>query len=94
MKKSESKVRPVTYYAGTVAAIKVLFYDFLKLRVASRWVVNATIQPEVPVVENSGWELGPVWTGTESPAPTGVRTLNLAARGEALYLLSNPGRAR
>jgi hypothetical protein len=42
------------------------------------WVVNATPRPFypreylVPIVQQAGWAQGPVWTGAENLAPTGV----------------------
>ena len=28
----------------------------------------------VPIVQEAGWALGPVWTGAENLAPTGIRS--------------------
>jgi len=28
----------------------------------------------VPIVQEAGWKLGPVWTGAENLAPTGIRS--------------------
>ena len=43
------------------------------------WVLNATPwslysreRDSVPVVVEAGWALGPVWTGAENLAPTGI----------------------
>ena len=35
----------------------------------------------VPVVQEAGWALGPVWTGAENLAPTGIRYTNCATPG-------------
>ena len=48
------------------------------------WVVNATLQPlycrerdSVHIVQEAGWAPGPVWTGAEYLAPTGIRSLSV-----------------
>ena len=57
------------------------------------WVVNATPRPlyprerdPVPIVQGTGWALGPVWTGAENLAPTGIRSPDLPARSECRQL--------
>jgi hypothetical protein len=45
----------------------------------------------VPVVQEAGWALGPVWTGAENLAPTGIRSPDSPARSESLYRLSYRG---
>ena len=45
----------------------------------------------VPTVQQAGWAPGPVWTGEENLARTGIRSPDRSARGESLYRLSNPG---
>jgi hypothetical protein len=37
----------------------------------------------VPIVQEAGWAPGPVWTGTENLAPTGIRSPDLRARSES-----------
>ena len=37
------------------------------------------------------WASGPVWTGAENLAPTGIRSPDRAARSESLYRLSYRG---
>jgi hypothetical protein len=39
----------------------------------------------VPIVQEAGWALGPVWIGAENLAPTGIRSPDLPARSESLY---------
>ena len=34
----------------------------------------------VPIVQEAGWTPGPVWTGTENFAPTGIRSLTVQAK--------------
>ena len=43
------------------------------------WMVSATPRPlyprerdPVPIVQEAGWAPGPVWTGAENLAPTGI----------------------
>ena len=44
----------------------------------------------VPIVQEAGWVPGPVWTGAENLAPTGIRSLDLPAHSESLYRLRYP----
>ena len=44
----------------------------------------------VPIVQEAGWAPGPVWTGAENRAPTGIRFPDLPARSQLLYRLSYP----
>ena len=59
------------------------------------WVVNATPRPlyprERPIVQEAGWAPGPVCTGVENLAPTGIRSPDLPPRSESLYRLSYSG---
>jgi hypothetical protein len=57
-------------------------------------MANATPQPlyprerdPVPIVQEAGWALGPVWTGTNNHASTGIRSPARPARNEMLYRL-------
>jgi hypothetical protein len=46
----------------------------------------------VPIVQEvGGGGPGPVWTGAENFAPTGIRSPDRPARSESLYRLSYPG---
>ena len=38
----------------------------------------------VPIAQEAGWAPGPVWTGAENPAPTGVRSPDRPARSKSL----------
>jgi hypothetical protein len=56
------------------------------------WMVNATPWPlyplerdPVPVLQEAGWPMGPVWTGAENIAPTGFRNLDRPARSVVGY---------
>jgi hypothetical protein len=44
----------------------------------------------VPIVQESGWAPGPVWTGAENLAPTGFRYPDRPTRSHSLYRLSYP----
>ena len=53
--------------------IDVYLYSFFHLGTIRRWVVNVTPRPPysletdpVPIVQEAGWALGPVWTGAEN----------------------------
>ena len=41
-------------------------------------------------VQEAGWAPGPVWTGAENLAPTGIRSLDRPARSQSLYRLRYP----
>jgi len=40
---------------------------------------------QVPIVQEDGWAPGPVWTGAENLAPTGIRSLDRPTRSQLLY---------
>ena len=44
----------------------------------------------VPIVQEAGWAPGPVWTGAENLAPTGICSPDRPARSQSLYRLSYP----
>ena len=44
----------------------------------------------VPIVQEAGWASGPVWTGAENLASTGIRSPDRPARRQALYELRYP----
>jgi len=61
------------------------------------WGVSFTPRPlftpgkdPVPIVQEAGWAPGPVWTGTENIASTGIRSPDRPARSQSLYWLSYP----
>jgi len=43
-----------------------------------------------PIVQEAGWASGPVWTGEENLASTGIRSPDLPARSQSPYRLSYP----
>ena len=44
----------------------------------------------VPIVQEAGWAPGPVWTGAENLAPTGIEFPGRPARSQLQYRLSYP----
>ena len=44
----------------------------------------------VPIVQEAGWASGPVWTGAENLASTGIRSPDRPARRQSLYRLRYP----
>jgi hypothetical protein len=44
----------------------------------------------VPIVQEAGWAPGPVWTGAENLAPTGIRSPDRPPRSRSLYRLCYP----
>jgi hypothetical protein len=42
----------------------------------------------VPIVQETGWAPGPVWTGAENLVPTGIRSPDRPAGGHSLCRLS------
>ena len=59
-------------------------------------VVNATPHPPresdpVPIIQEAGRAPGPVWTGAENLASTGIRSPDRPSRSESLYRLRYPG---
>jgi hypothetical protein len=44
----------------------------------------------VPTVQEAGWASGPVWTGSENLAPTGILSPDRQARRQSLYQLHCP----
>ena len=49
------------------------------------------VKTRCPIVQEAGWAPGPVWTGAENLAPTGIRSPDRPAHSESLYRLSYPG---
>ena len=78
-----SKVNVKFTLARTMKAQRgsgVQLYSFFNLGARWVWVVNATPRPlypgngPVPIVQEAGWAPGPVWTGAENLASTGIRS--------------------
>jgi len=45
---------------------------------------------QVPIVQEAGWAPGPVWTGAENLASTGIRSPDRRTRSQSLYRLRYP----
>jgi hypothetical protein len=61
-------------------------------------VVSSTPRPyfthgkdPVPIVQEDGWAPGPVWTGAENLAPTGIRYSDRPARSSVAIPTELPG---
>ena len=74
--------------------IALLFLDHGTRR---GWGVSVTAWPlftprkvPVPIVQEAGWAPGPVWTGAENLAHTGIRFPDCPARSQSLYRLRYP----
>jgi len=74
--------------------IALLFLDHGTRR---GWGVSVTPPPlftprkdPVPIVREAGWAPGPVWTGAENLAPTGIRSSDRPVRSQSLCRLRCP----
>ena len=72
-------------------------YPFMTTGTRRGWGVSVTPRPLftpgkdlVPIVQEAGWAPGPVWTGAENLAPTGVRSPDCPAHSQSLYRLIYP----
>ena len=45
----------------------------------------------IPIVQEAGWAPGPVWTGAENLASTGIRSPDRPVRSQSLYHLRYQG---
>jgi hypothetical protein len=43
------------------------------------WLLFTPGKGPVPIVQEAGWAPGPVWTGVENLAPTGIRSMGYPA---------------
>jgi hypothetical protein len=76
-----------------------MYRSTLSLTSALDWGGWSTPRPEhstpwkdpVLIVQEAGWALGPVWTGVENLAPTGIRSPDRPVRSESLHRLRYPG---
>jgi hypothetical protein len=76
---------------------RIALLCFLDLGIRRGWGVSVTPWPlstprkdPVPIVQEAGWAPGPVWTGAENLAPTGIQSPDRPARSQSLYPLSYP----
>ena len=77
--------------------IALPFHDHGSIR---GWRVSVTPRPlftpgkdPVPIVQEARWAPGPVWTGAENFAPTGIRSPDRPVRSQSLYRLSYPAKS-
>jgi hypothetical protein len=70
---------------------------FRDLGARKGWVVSVTPRPLstpgknlVLILQEAGWVPGPVWTGAENLASTGIRSPDRPARSKSLYRLNYP----
>ena len=54
------------------------------------WPLFTPGEDPVPIAQEAGWAPGPVWTGSENLAPTGIRSPDRPAFSQSLYRLSYP----
>jgi hypothetical protein len=82
-----------TAYMGS-RGIAVPFYDHDTRRVWGVSVMPRSLftlgKDPVPIVQEAGWSPGPVWTGAENLASTGIRSPACPARSHSLYWLRCP----
>jgi len=52
------------------------------------WSLFTPGKDPVPIVQEAGWAPGPVWTGAENLALTGIRSRDRPACSQSLYRLS------
>jgi hypothetical protein len=74
--------------------IAQLFVNLDIRRVCGQHHAPAAFTPgkdPVPIVQEAGWPSGPVWTGAENLAATGIRSPDFPARSKSLYRLRYPG---
>ena len=78
-----------------IGGVEVQLYSFLTFFSTRRGEESASrpghFTPEkdpVPIVQEAGWAPGPVWTGAENLAATGIRSPDRPARSQSLYRLS------
>ena len=70
---------------------------FLDHDIRRAWGISVTPRPlptsgkdPVPIVQEAGWAPGPVWTGAENLAPTGIRCPDCPVHSQSLYRLHYP----
>ena len=92
-KRSKGKCRPRTghedpegeySYSSTLSFTTTL--DGVGVQ-ATSWPLYPQERYPVPIVQEAGWAPGPVWTGAENLAATGIRSPDFSARSESLYRL-------
>ena len=74
--------------------VKLYLYSFFNLGDRLLWIVNVRPRPLYPqerhrllIVQEAGWEPGPIWMSAQKFRLTGIWTPDRPARGESLYEL-------
>ena len=73
------------------------FFITALLGVRSQGHTPAALYPgkdPVPIVQGGGWAQGPIWTGAENLAPTGIRSTDRPVRSKSPYRVRYPGPLR
>ena len=93
VKVKQSLYRP-SVAQGVGRGIAILLHDLSTRR---GWGVSGTFRPlftpgkdPVPIVQETGWAPGPVWTGAENLAYSGIRSPDRPARRQSLYRVRYP----
>ena len=92
------KVTPSRAHTGHRGEAELQRQPIFNLGTRRAWVVRTTPRPlypqktAIPPVQETVWTPGPLWTGAENLAPTGIPTLDRLACNQSLYRLSYPGR--
>jgi len=80
-----------------VGGVEVYLYSYLTTALEGGWGISVTprslftpVKEPVPIIQGAGWAPGPVWTGAENLALTGIRSQDRPARSQSLYRLSYP----
>ena len=94
--RGKGKVHPRTYHEGPEGE---KYSSTLSLTSAQDGVGGQRHAPgrftpgtdPVPFLQEAGWAPGPIWTGAENLAPTGIRSPDCPAHSKSLYRLRSPG---
>ena len=91
------RFHPVIGQDWPLGRVEVQLYSIFDLGTRRGWGVSVTPRPHlnpgkdlIPIVQEAGWASGPVWTGAENLAPTGIRSPDRPARRQSLYRLRYP----
>jgi hypothetical protein len=57
-------------------------------------LLSAPRKDPVPIIQEAGWAMGPVWTGAENLARTGIQSPDRPARSQSQHRLSYPAGLR
>ena len=84
---------PPGFDPWTVHPIECRYTDWvIAVHRQATYIVSVTPRPlftprkePVPIVQEAGWAPGPVWTGAENLAPTGIQSPDRPACSQSLY---------